>query len=434
MKESVVRHSNGLASVTRRKLTSLGAAGLLSLLGLLPPTVKSANAQVVLGVLTAAAGVLNIIASYTKTDGGLSAMLNAQNALLQLAINQLGEIQDRIADLSLAVSRIGPETRQALADQYRIELSAKIGGAADDYRSLLTASQTDAGVFGDQQTILILNRILGDAETGRRELTQVPSGFGPEAALVAPVAFSLEIAAQQRLGVRRSIIIARLTDYERWFANMLGTTGPSIWLDMQETIKKHDDLISVMVADPWMKDLGIDKFSLSGEQSSSGLDTCMGFHNIANAPGDDRRDAFTQVWSEGSINGGAYAYQRRAEISAEVDSVFGAKMIHYHLEDPTYSYKGLGLDPIQGAPLINGPLCHIVPGSPKLYSQDTVKSFAEGVSWYNNIHTPDRSRLIANLEVLNAFRARLAFSVVAQTVAANCLTAVDDHRRFLLGG
>jgi hypothetical protein len=78
--------------------------------------------------------------------------------------------------------------RRLIAENYRDSFINAIAAAAGSYTEILNAGAKDESIFANTATQRRLSDLAQIANTSRNTLAVIPNGYGPEAALIAPVA------------------------------------------------------------------------------------------------------------------------------------------------------------------------------------------------------------------------------------------------------
>lgn len=186
---------------------------------------------------------LSLMRGFSSRGGGMEAMLQAQDAKLNLIIDQLGEIQLSLTSLKIDIAQLPEKIKGFLRSQHRDELIAGISGAARRFDTLSRARRYDAAAARTPQAQQELANILYTTTQLRSTLTQLPEGRGPEAAAIAALALSLEIATLGLMGYGRARSLAALDDYDVWIASMRSDQPGAILPTIRETVAAHDAII-----------------------------------------------------------------------------------------------------------------------------------------------------------------------------------------------
>lgn len=239
--------TTGAARISRRMILgfTVVGAGALAL-----PSATPARAPIdPVTALTVTSTVLSAARSFSAPGGGLEAMMQAQNAKLNLIIEQLGQIQTSLASMQLQISELPTIITGLLRSQYRDQLIASLGGAAERFATNSRSRTYDPGYHLTAPAQAELSNILYTATQQRATLAQLPEGRGPEAAAILSLALGLEVATLALTGHGRARILAALDAHEGWIAQMRSADlDGSIWRVMAEHVSSHDGVIDEMAA------------------------------------------------------------------------------------------------------------------------------------------------------------------------------------------
>lgn len=215
-----------------------------------PPSLPEVASQAVtvagpaapsIGMLSAC---LSLIQQFSASDGGMSAFLSAQLGLQKVALDLLFSVQETLADLTKRVARLSKEIEEVARWQHHRELVAQIIAAGNLYSEFLKASQEDAGVLESSETVEQLALLLNALKLSRGTLAAIPEGYGPESALVIPIAASLEAALQARVNPKRALLVEIGKTYLRWFTRMLSDEEGSIPAYIKRAYEEQNTSVS----------------------------------------------------------------------------------------------------------------------------------------------------------------------------------------------
>lgn len=171
--------------------------------------------------VSAAATLARIIADLNRGDGGISAMLSTQIALLNVIINQLQAINTALEEIFIKINELPSQLREITSSQSAFDLISSIRGYARQYQNILKVITSNPAVASDPQ----INQDIANIRTGirnaRSTLAFQPYGGSPLAALVYPTACGVELNAGLRLGEPTDLLRQELIDYITWADAML---------------------------------------------------------------------------------------------------------------------------------------------------------------------------------------------------------------------
>ncbi|WP_460154865.1 hypothetical protein [Pseudomonas sp. S1_F04] len=370
--------------------------------------------------IMAAQTVLSILASFSRADGGLGAMLNAQLQIGNLIISQLVSIQKSLAQLNQEVSDLDNKIPSWLMDQYVKETSTELLAAVDLYRSKLEASNLDPEIWENEVINAQVQQHLQEVSQRRAVLSELSKGWGTQGAIVAPVGCAFEVAAQYRLGVPPAVIRTTMRDYLNWTDRMLGKDAGSIAAELESTIKEHDTIIDHIAITRLGKELEFTKYKISNKQGeSSGTDTCILITNASSEGGNGIDFEFNKQRFYGLTSlARAGSYVRYGFIKEQDDSVFGIKFLKYRLGDMRVTAIGGPSIGVDGFPPQDGTQCRrfgsesSMPLDPNLFVD-----FADQQK-FNEKFNEDRALLEGAILQLHAVRAHIGICVSANAVAS----------------
>ncbi len=235
--ETMMRALNAIRRRVRATKALLPALTVLCLeLSAMEPSTALALANTALGVA----------ASFSaKGDGGLGAMLNAQNQTLRLIVDQLNSVQTQLASITVAVKNIPSQLQEQLALSTFAELTSEIGAVADRYRVLIEASVKDKDLWKNPAVRKEMESILQIVSQRRVRLKQDYRGLSPQAMVAAPVACAVETSLRLRLEFPDSHVRAILNDYLHWVDRFLDPTSQDSLFGQQERLLvDYGDLVS----------------------------------------------------------------------------------------------------------------------------------------------------------------------------------------------
>lgn len=405
--------------MNRRRFMSLFPAIAISLGTGLSSFSRPAFADPATAIM-AAQSVLSILASFSRLDGGLSAMLNAQLQVGKLIISQLVEIQKGLAQLNQEVSDLNYKIPSWLMNQYVKEISTELLAAVDLYRSKLEASNLDPDIWENEVINNQVQRHLEEVSQRRATLSELNNGWGTQGAIVAPVGCAFEVAAQYRLGIPPAVIRTTMQDYLNWTDRMLGTDAGSIDSELKSTIKEHDEIIEQIAMTRLGKELDFAKYKISNKQGeNSGTDTCIIVTKATSEGGNGIEVGFNKaLFNALTTLTTSGTYVRYGRIKELDDTHFGIKFLAYKLGDMRVTAIGspqIGLD---GFPPPEGTQCRMF-GSESLMPTDP-NLFVDFVDQprFNDKINEERSRLEASLLQLHAVRAHIGICFSANAVAS----------------
>ncbi len=228
--------------LSRRRLFGLSAASAAVWLGFPGSTPARVRVDPVT-VMAATNAAISLMRSFSSPGNGLEAMMQAQNAKLNLIITQLGDIQTSLVRLKIDVAQLPTIVTGLLRYQYRDELISNITGAAGRFATLSRARITDPAYIATANARNELSDILNTATQNRSTLSFLPEGRGPEAAGIAALGLGLEVATLGLLGNGRARILAALDDYVAWIKAMRSQDAGSIWTTITDCVTRHDAII-----------------------------------------------------------------------------------------------------------------------------------------------------------------------------------------------
>jgi hypothetical protein len=232
-RRNILKMGSSLLPLGLRRSTIGGLATALTLASNTPAKAQWETA------LMAAQTTLSVLAAFSQSDGGLAAMLGAHTAMLQLISEQLNQIQLQLGSLTIAVQNLEPKFRAAIAENYRDTLINGISAAAGSYKEILDASIANPSIFDEPPVQVRLSTLAQHANTNRNTLAVISEGYGPETALVVPVACALEIACSAKVGFKSDLLISILRSYKQWLTNMLADRPGSILRYRQQAVLDH---------------------------------------------------------------------------------------------------------------------------------------------------------------------------------------------------
>lgn len=428
-------------SVNRRALLSSGLALPLALV--LPP-IGRVYAQSPVMMMQAANTALGLMSQFMGSGSEVVAMLAAQQTYLSEIVARLDSIQLSLLALNRAIALLPDTIRQQLANQFRQELVANISGAATRYSILLKASISDTTIFGDATTINKVRDIENVAAQAKATLSQLAEGIGPEAAMIAPLSLSLEIACLSRQKAKRSEIIANLDAYDGWLARMVGNEPKSI-PDYQATaIAAHDATVAQAANSRDGQLAGVANFALAGSQIGSAMpDPCILLSATPDQLTSELPDSRTRNADQAFKYGSAYAYQEMSRVTAEEDATFGIMLLKYpsdrHVVISAARPELLVADgrmtgPDTGPP--HGTLCFLQ----QLYrwpwtQMNSEKIIAEvnspgGRLTRNRAEFPN-AELVAAVAAINLERAKIGFAVKAANLVNQTRLTIGRFRQVI---
>lgn len=423
----------GLSRRTVLKVLGGGVAG--TLLGIPTP----AAAFPALLALEAAGAVLQLVGAFTRSDGGLGALLAADYQMSQLISDQLTKISRQLAALQLEVSRLRADIRQELIRQAQDQLVTSIRTDAQAFAEFLSAAAGDPMIWSNIPERRRLAEIDSRVENNRRLLANSSTSYGPDAAMVLPVACSLEIAIKPRIDFRPSTVRETLLSYLGWVDKLLGGGSDSIPDYLKDAAGKHDAAVAECAAtNPLGKRMGIENFALSGSQQGEGADWCLivgGSPRFTGGPSTypaaaldhaRRLPGYYNVF-RGQSSSFGYLYSVRGSIRSVPNE-------QLHFAELSYASGGVFRQVPPDPPPADGaancvytsrdggadPASSILPGLASLAARTDAPSFEDAL----------RDKLRGTLEEMNYQRGRIVYGVQAQAVA---LEARGQIRRWLEG-
>ncbi len=228
--------------LSRRRLFGLSAASAAVWMGFPGSTPARVPVDPVT-VMAATNAAISLMRSFSSPGNGLEAMMQAQNAKLNLIITQLGDIQTSLVRLKIDVAQLPTIVTGLLRYQYRDQLISNITGAAGRFATLSRARIADPAYIATANARNELSDILNTATQNRSTLSFLPEGRGPEAAGIAALGLGLEVATLGLLGNGRARILAALDDYAAWIKAMRSQDAGSIWTTITDCVTRHDAII-----------------------------------------------------------------------------------------------------------------------------------------------------------------------------------------------
>jgi hypothetical protein len=129
---------------------------------------------------------LTAISAFSSSGGGMGAMLRAQQQMLSLISKQLNDIHKELGSLKVEIEKSRDEMKWLFAMQLPGALINDIAGAAHNYAELLAASHQDTHIWTHEEVKAQIRDLRQRAYGSRARLTELPQGYGPEAALLCP--------------------------------------------------------------------------------------------------------------------------------------------------------------------------------------------------------------------------------------------------------
>lgn len=258
----------GSTGLSRRAFLHF-AAGALAAAGV--PSRARAQAMDAMTALSLTGSVLGAASAFASSGGGLEAMLQAQNQKLDLIVEQLSQISNDLSALRVEVSRLPSVIEGLLRYQYRDALINNIVGAGRRFTTLYRSERYEPGNLRTEEARAQLHDVLTTSQQLHSNLASLPEGRGPEAAAVATLALSTQLAAMGHLGFGRGLKLSTLDDYEKWIGEMRSDSRGSIWDIAKDVSNRHDVLLKDLAGTPVWRD-----FALDGARMGSASATISG--------------------------------------------------------------------------------------------------------------------------------------------------------------
>jgi hypothetical protein len=387
--------------------------------------------------LMAVQAVLNILASFCQTDGGLGAMLSAQTAMLELISNQLNQIQLQLGSLAIEVQKLEPKLRLIVAEQYRDGLINGISAAAGSYKEILDASKDNADIFKEAPVQTRLSNLAQIANTNRNTLAVIPEGYGPETALAVPVACALEIACSAKIGFKSDLLISILRSYKEWLSNMVADRPGSILRYRQQAILDHTASRAAASNLRLGKEFNVMSFEIedSGDppKRNDGEDYCVAFSNLFAGSGSlviPKKHVWPGFEIAANTNGiGATYVDHLVSLSLENVEALGAGQ--YSFTDGLTVVGWAKNKQLTGFELPDSSNCY-VRGATEVYDRDAAIAYSKTKDARGDFEL-ELASFDLFLSKMNLARARVGFADKAASIV-NATEAQVDRQIALLEG
>lgn len=391
-----------------------------------------------MAALPAVQAFLSIMAAFSRGDGGLGAMLQAQHELSHLVVNQLFIVQERLAELRFEVSKLKGEFRDAVLDGLADQLCADILAAASDYRSFLEQAGDSEAFWTNEPVKKSLSTLLERVAKSRGVLRYSATGLSPGAAIHAPIACALETAIAQRLGYPNEFIRARLATYEQWVNDMLSQKPAALSDQIIKAIQSHDAVINKLAKRPIGKNFGIENYAIGKEQEAIlGIEHCivLAVANLVGLPpwtdaADSRLETLTIPYSH-MVHG--VSSWKTAVIRPTMDEQYGAKLLKYYEVETHYGairYKEFG-----GETPPNGINCYFAGGQfpphfPWIDADDFESSVRKRIEDGNFLSqfAETNAMLRETIAAANVERARIAYCFGAIVLATAAKARIQESK------
>jgi hypothetical protein len=248
------------AFVRKLAMLSLGAG-----LPALKPSLAWANAV----AISAASQMMGLAAQFSAPGGGMSAMLRAELELQKFVIDRLAEIDTQLNQLRTDISLLPAKIREEARDQFKEELISVLIGQASLYANYLKQSTTYPETFSrpDIQSALAAMRF----EVSKNRATLATTSYGPDMALIVPLAMALELACIYKTNGSKEHIAATLDGYQLWLDAMLSERKGSISDSIKTDIAKHDTIIDSLVPTRIGRMIDFTQFKISATQKAQSI-------------------------------------------------------------------------------------------------------------------------------------------------------------------
>jgi hypothetical protein len=391
---------------------------------------------------------MTILQSFSSAPGGMGAMLRAEQALLGLIISQLTEIQRTLVDISIQIRQLEENIRRLIAENYRDSLINSIAAAAGSYNEILAAGANDDSIFSNAATQRRLSDLAQIANTSRNTLAVIPNGYGPEAALIAPIACALEISCSARVGFQKSFLLSILDAYQTWLTQMIADRPGSILRYRVQAVADYEVARLEGAKTRLGKEFQLSQFTLdrSGSPpfSATGTDYCVltgdimaGNVHLKPTPFDRseyvalltnlQSEQFTRAF--GSRNAMIFSRSNDLQLTS-VDELNAGQLAFSDgfiirfgfLQNQHFS----GDSPIDNTCYVRGEPAPLTKekSSEYAYSEPVFAAFKAELADFQ----------VRYLDVMNLSRARIAFADKATVVVSQSAQRVAEQIQFLQGG
>jgi hypothetical protein len=234
-----------MAQTRRSFLASAGAASVVAslqpLLSLSSLSLGTARAVEPMTVIAIASAVVGAISAFTKSDGGLSAMLQAQNAKLNLIVSQLSSISKALSQLTQDVQDMREFLEEQFQEQPARVLVSAIEASVIDYRELFLGLRGDVDRLRQPPHRARVEEIESKIRTARTNLMASNNSRGPFVAIMAPVALGLEFTTRSILEDDPPVIRQAVLSYLDWFGELQDERIPTSTTSYMMRQKSHID-------------------------------------------------------------------------------------------------------------------------------------------------------------------------------------------------
>lgn len=390
-------------------------------------------------VFAAVQVALSILSSMSKSDGGIGAMLSAQQQLLSVVISQLTDIQKQLTNLTVEVMRLEEKFRKITFEQYRDELITGIGAAAGSYAEVAEAARKDPATFNNPAVLTRLGALAQIANTNRNSLSIIPGGFGPEAALTTPIALALEVSCSSRIGFGKDLLISILSAYKAWLKGMLEDRPGSIVRYRAAAVSDYDTARLKGSETRLGTEFKLAGFTLDKlEMAENAVDYCVLFSDLIKGLGDvpvPKENImmglrFARTRNFGNRGGTIYERFRNLQL-LQVESL---KASQISFED-SEGQKTIGIahDGTYAGPEPKSYKCY-VRGNRAIFDRAEAIKFAESPEISNDYAVEMQKFQADFLDKMNLARARIAFADKAAEVVRQTSTRAQEQIEFLGGG
>ena len=177
-----------------------------------------AIAPVVIWIVSA---VIQAISAFTKSDSGMGVMLRAENAKLDIIVDQLQRIQSSIETLLKRIS----ELPGFIEDQFKInnvrQLVNAVNGATFDYIELARGENNEYDLMKSPRNIDRIKDIEKKLRAARTQLMALSgNNRGPSVGCIVPLAFSVEVNCRRLQNDSEENIKSTAQSYLDWITRM----------------------------------------------------------------------------------------------------------------------------------------------------------------------------------------------------------------------
>jgi hypothetical protein len=424
-------HGNDLSRRAFVRQVVKGTCGV-AILGPTLFTATPARAVAWMAAMAAFNFMATAMSLFVKRGNGMAAMMQVQMSLLNIAIEQLGQIRLSLLEISQQIKDLPKEFAIILARHYNRQLGDEIRSTAGRYAELLTASRTDPGVFSSAEVRRELQGFQSLTSMKRIQLSGQPGGNGAETALLVPIAFSLEIATLQRLGYNKSIILATIDVYEAWLLRMLGPEEGSILSAMKAAALAHNEMIESLKDNGWSKKLGLPSFKLGDTPTGKSDSFCyvLNRHSVSGETSDQNTILQHLKIATNLYNRPAHTlYQSRALSSVE-DKNLGTIMIQYDAVSKVGTMSPAELGKIEGELPPFGTMCTMRGNVAALdmgHDKASVEMAGEETAGEKGQEEPFK----LGIDFINLQRAQLTFCNRAASITQQTLNRAREYREIL---